>query len=44
MSYNVEKQIRLKQHEQIARGGRARAQTVKRAPDGTFLPTDTTKS
>jgi hypothetical protein len=37
MSYENEEQIRLEQHERMARGGRARASVAKRAPDGTFV-------
>jgi len=37
MSYDDEEQIRIEQHERMARGGRARAARAKRAPDRTFL-------
>ena len=37
MSYDSEEQIRAEQHEQMARGGRARARGAWRAPDGRFL-------
>jgi len=37
MSYDDEEQIRLEQHERMARSGRVRARGAKHAPDGTFL-------
>jgi hypothetical protein len=37
MSYDDEERIRIKQHERMARGGRARAVGAKRTPDGRFL-------
>jgi hypothetical protein len=41
VSYEDEEQIRIEQHERMARGGRARARDARRAPDGTFLPEQT---
>lgn len=37
MSYDDEERIMREQHERMARGGRARANGAKRAPDGTFV-------
>jgi hypothetical protein len=44
MFYDDKERIMLEQHERMARGGRARAHGARRAPDGTFLPTNAIKS